>query len=352
MKRPFPVALSCLLLSSLFNTAQAEYSVMYEELYPTTMMKSRAIEREKPRSSPSSQPVLFIKGSRTLGPIGRSGLDTVARNAINEEITVVGRPDFAKNRINSNSLALDRAASIRNYLVLKGVARNSITIETEEATDSEQNSSLHTTYKVIQPAAFAVNPSNAKDKEVRPLFIEKKPKTWAELRLLINKGLQSGEMSPSEVILLLRATADLETLNTEPQASPNSTSQANFPAQKLHPRMGPIVTNEVEALPVLVQPNVSKIPTIDISKWEILVSDVTLKKTLERWAQLANWELIWTDLPEFKNPGYVKLENRDFISACDYVLRKAKAAAKEAGFEMFVTAYPNHVLVISREAPQ
>lgn len=88
------------------------------------------------------------------------------------------------------------------------------------------------------------------------------------------------------------------------------------------------------------------------SDWEILATDGTLRKTLERWAQMANWEIVWTDLPEFKNPGYVKLEKRDFLSACDYVLSKAKTAAKEAGFEIFITAYPNRVLVISKEAPQ
>lgn len=86
--------------------------------------------------------------------------------------------------------------------------------------------------------------------------------------------------------------------------------------------------------------------------WEILESDGTLRKTLERWAKVADWEIVWTDLPEFKNPGYVKLTKRDFTSATDYVLNKARNAAKEAGIEFFVTAYSNRVLVISKEAPQ
>lgn len=99
--------------------------------------------------------------------------------------------------------------------------------------------------------------------------------------------------------------------------------------------------------------NSAKTPeTSNESDWEILATDETLKKTLERWAKAANWQIVWSDLPEFKNPGYVKLEKRDFLTACDYVLSKAKAAAKEAGFEVFVTAYPNHVLVISKESPQ
>lgn len=98
--------------------------------------------------------------------------------------------------------------------------------------------------------------------------------------------------------------------------------------------------------------NAKPIETIKESDWEILTTDETLKKTLERWAQAADWQIVWNDLPEFKNPGYVKLEKRDFLAACDYVLGKAKTAAKEAGFEIFITAYPNRVLVISKESPQ
>ena len=94
------------------------------------------------------------------------------------------------------------------------------------------------------------------------------------------------------------------------------------------------------------------VETSKVSDWEILTTDETLKKTLERLAKDANWQIIWSYLPEFKNPGYVKLEKRDFLSACDYVLGKAKTAAKEAGFEIFITAYPNRVLVISKESPQ
>lgn len=98
--------------------------------------------------------------------------------------------------------------------------------------------------------------------------------------------------------------------------------------------------------------NAKAVSTNKEADWEILTADGTLRKTLERWAQVANWEIVWTDLPEFKNPGYVKLEKRDFLSVSDYVLSKAKNAAKEAGFEIFITAYPNRVLVISKDAPQ
>lgn len=84
--------------------------------------------------------------------------------------------------------------------------------------------------------------------------------------------------------------------------------------------------------------------------WEILVTDGTLQNTIDRWAKSANWEVYWKDIPEIKNPGYVKLPDRDFLAAAEYVLSKAKDAAKTVGIELSITAYPNRVLVISKEA--
>lgn len=86
-----------------------------------------------------------------------------------------------------------------------------------------------------------------------------------------------------------------------------------------------------------------------LTMWEILESDVTLQNTLSRWGKAANWEVKWLDVPEIRNPGYVKLPDRDFLSAADYVLSKAKVAAQAAGIEIVIKAYPNHVLVISKE---
>lgn len=84
--------------------------------------------------------------------------------------------------------------------------------------------------------------------------------------------------------------------------------------------------------------------------WEILAVDGTLQTTIERWAKTANWQVHWKDIPEIRNPGYVKLPDRDFLSVADYVLSRAKSAAKAVGVEIVITAYPNKVLVISKES--
>jgi hypothetical protein len=47
--------------------------------------------------------------------------------------------------------------------------------------------------------------------------------------------------------------------------------------------------------------------------------------------------------------GYTKLPDKYFLEAAEYVLSQAKAAAKDAGIELAITAYPNRFLVISKE---
>ena len=111
---------------------------------------------------------------------------------------------------------------------------------------------------------------------------------------------------------------------------------------------GVVVTNRAnvgELLPAPIKPAPSKEP----DTWEILEGDVTLQKTLERWGAIAGWQVQWEGVPEIRNPGYVKLPGRNFLSAADYVLSKAKLAARSAGIDLRAIAYPNKVLVISKE---
>ncbi len=84
--------------------------------------------------------------------------------------------------------------------------------------------------------------------------------------------------------------------------------------------------------------------------WEILATEGTLQTTIDRWAKLAYWRVVWKEVPDIRNPGYVKLTDRDFLSAADFVLGQAKAAAKAAGIDISITAHPNRVLVIAKES--
>ena len=85
----------------------------------------------------------------------------------------------------------------------------------------------------------------------------------------------------------------------------------------------------------------------ELTRWEILESDQTLQKTLARWGRASNWDVQFQNVPEIRNPGYVKLDDRDFLGAAEYVLGKAKTAARAADIDLSITAYTNRVLFIS-----
>lgn len=91
-------------------------------------------------------------------------------------------------------------------------------------------------------------------------------------------------------------------------------------------------------------------PQEEIRDWEILESDNTLQRTLERWAAAAGWDLVWQGLPEIRiSSSSAKLSRRTFLDAVDYTLSKAKQATAAAGFGLNVTAHPNRVLVVAKE---
>ena len=368
MKRAFPIALSCLLLSAISQSVQAEYVVMYEDLYPTTMMQARAVAREQPRPTPANHSVQFARGRSQLGSTALRTLYQASRNTAGASIVVVGRPDIADRDGNMSTLASNRATAIRDYLIRRGVAAGSITIETEDAPNAERNSDVQISYQDNQPAspylyaAYNARPAPAAAPIAAPIAAylpakaippstgaHKKAQARAELLQLITKGIQSGEMRPTEAIELLRVASDLDFSNEVTQVSPPSPVQAiSIPTAFVVPTAQPVQV--ALAKPVeIVQMAAPQIQAPNITKWEILESDITLEKTFARWSKLANWEVKWINMPEIKNQGYVDLPGRDFLSAADYVLSKAKVAAKSAGIDISVTAYPNNVLVISKE---
>jgi hypothetical protein len=57
---------------------------------------------------------------------------------------------------------------------------------------------------------------------------------------------------------------------------------------------GPVVLTSVPAVGAAPEPVAVPAPKIiDLPKWEVKVSDVTLRQTLGRWARSAGWQLSW-----------------------------------------------------------
>jgi Toxin co-regulated pilus biosynthesis protein Q len=86
-----------------------------------------------------------------------------------------------------------------------------------------------------------------------------------------------------------------------------------------------------------------------VMSWEILGTEPTLQKTFARWAVSSGWDVIWLDVPEISNPGQAKVPAKDFLEAVDFVFARVQTAAKAAGLNLQATAYPNRVLVISKD---
>ena len=91
-------------------------------------------------------------------------------------------------------------------------------------------------------------------------------------------------------------------------------------------------------------------PTIQVTRWANLPSDESLQKTLERWAQIADWRVNWTNAPLIHNSGPFEVIDTDFLGAASQVLRKTDAAARLAGFTVVYTA-GDRVLSVSQGNP-
>lgn len=136
---------------------------------------------------------------------------------------------------------------------------------------------------------------------------------------------------------------------------PATTNSMQLEATRPTPQQEEILAAEIPApQPTPVIQPVEQYTTIktvssplESPRWEILDQDMTLQKTLARWARVAQWDVQFKDVPEMRNPGYFKVNARDFLSAADWVLGQAKAAAFEANIDLSVTAFSNKVLVIT-----
>lgn len=286
----------------------AAYTVMDDDLYPESHIQARMAPRTE-----QAKTVPFARQRSILGPMGRASLDAMLPLMQNANVRIVGRPDASIHSGGGVTLADDRATSIRDYLVKQGVPITAIKIEVDNSPNPQQSGSIYpsdvyisaiSTMAVSRAAMVTPQPQAEYTPPVQALA---NPVTSAapapdgvnaELIRYINNAVQTGQMSPMVALKLLE--------NLTPQAP----------------------------------------------KWEILATDMTLQNTFARWGKLAGWEVKWQGIPEIKNPGYVLLPESDFLAAASTVLKQAIRAAKAAGIEMSVKAYPNRVLVISKASTQ
>ena len=388
-------SLPCLLVTGMLvlggTSANATYSVIDDDLYPTSVIEARIKKSAEP--FPSVREHYIVPFAKEYSPIdagSRAALDAMIPKMMgNESIQIIGRPDaivFSTGKL--SSLARNRAVNIRDYLTRKGVSASRITIDTDRepnpqlngssypcdvyitntdsrvsstsvvssiTNDSKQDiyqSERYATARNYVASVLPVSSTSVNTPVISPLISQARD---TPLIQFISKSVKSGNIDVAVALLLLRGLIeanpnDSQLITSATLAAPPKPPEISVEYRALNKVNDTIKTEARDIYPTTVAVIANVTQTSKESDWEILTTDETLKKTLERWASSENWQIVWKDLPEFKNSVYAKLEQRDFLSACDYVLSKAKTAAREAGFEIFVTAYPNRVLLISKEA--
>lgn len=333
-------------LAMIASPAHAVYAVLDDDLYPTAAIHAREVSRE-PRTESFRVP--FTRASSLLGPRGRNFVEGLLHKlSTASEIRIVGILDAGSPANSERQLntAFARANSIRSYLLSQGIPSDLIRVEVDSSLASQTSAGTSTAeiqISRISPRAALAARAHAFAAECQSQEraiphtsrnIPSSTQAFAPSKRLvqfINQAVQSGQMESSVALQLLRSF--VETDSTNASVYIQAPQQANTtPIEKPIP-----VASEV------------KVQAASVTAWEILQADGTLQNTLARWGTAANWEIHWNDVPEIKNPGYIKLPDRDFLSAAEYVLSKAKLAAKAAGIDISIKAYSNRVLVISKE---
>ena len=318
--------------------AYAYWTVVPEDLYPTAQLDARKqlqLQREHP-SEELIYTIPFPKHSSLFTGDTKSVLNDVIRQKFADiKIRIAARPDTGPASGVMQGLPRNRALNIRNYLVKSGISASDISIDVENtenpSMDADYSCNIYVTNKdgprrnrpslsVTSPQPLAqANPALAADNNVFAQYIA--------------ESVQAGRISPEMAVQLLsmsrRAPVAPVTQTNAMYAYPGPRPTAAQPAAPSQP-----VTQPTPPMP---------------TTWDILESDVTLQKTLERWSQQAGWKVKWIGFPEIRNPGRVTLADRDFLSVADYVLKKAQVAARSAGINMFIKGYSNRVLIISTQ---
>lgn len=348
------------LLAIAVTPAQAQYTVLNDDLYPESIIQSRY----QPTATTVKNTIPFADNRSSLGPLGSAAVDRLAGEMRNATIRIVGRPDAIMHSTGQGKqIPYNRALAMRDRLITKGIPANSITIEVDETPQGQSSDGVYwseiyiTRNDARQPAPYPVafaQPINAvpaarfsratyqtyettQTVSAIPVAPIANPASDRDqLIAFINASILDGSMHP---------TVGLKLLQTLLGDAPT------VPAQQAQPIMAkaqpaPIV---VTTAPTTLDLNV-KVKAELTDTWEILASDATLQDTFARWSKLANWTIHWEDVPPIRNRSFVKFPASDFLTIADHVLNQAKNAAKAAGIDIAIKAYPNRVIVITKQS--
>ena len=258
-------------------TAHAVYTVIDDDLYPTSMLEARA-KLFAPVSEPDHFSISFRKSQSALGASGFAALNAILPNLRNGTIRIVGRVDATPYSIEKQgSLARNRAINIRDFLVNAGIPLSNITIVADNNPNPQSNGSLY-------PSDIYVTRSQARGQQLNPrdsldaneeLVSSSRPYATttsatnlvsqptsnnsgnAQLVQYINQAVRSGQMTPDVAVQLLRAIVLGGTTSSSQTGQPSSPMPA---------------------------------PT---TQW-LLDKKLTLKDNIDAWAKSSGWNpTVW-----------------------------------------------------------
>lgn len=348
--------LACLLAGLLITTAppvSAFWTVVPDDLFPTAAIDAKrqiALASQSQSQPFQEQPteeliytIPFVKASSLFTNSTKSVLNNIIEQKHdNVKIRIAARPDSGAASGLMQGIARKRAINIRNFLVKNGMSANDITVDTENTPnphtlDTDFTCNIYITSKgdtTSRKKSFApAQLVQAAQVEPTPQPTLTSPPDNSLFAQYIAESVRAGRITPEVAVQLLSMSQRTPTTAAiqAPQASASVAA--------------PVAVAKAAPVAVATPPVVST----NISTWDILETDGTLQKTLDRWGQIAGWRVKWIEVPEIRNPGKVTLTDRDFLSAADYVLSKAQVAAKSAGINMFTKGFSNHVLIISTQ---
>ena len=334
----------------LTPAANASYTVMEDDLYPTSHIQARDAVQTR------QETIQFPRQRAILTKTAIASLDALLPSMSRAAIRIVGRPDAtARNDGPLSELAAERAAAVRDYLMRKGIPYAAIKMEIDESPNPQRNGSLYPSEIYISTASaprtdFTHYPPSQhapQHQSVRHLPQQyEAPQAQAPIlqpnvaatRAATNSGIATPPANP-ELIRFINASA----LNGQMSAS-----VALQLLERLAPTLAPASPAPAPVTPPPTPPVLAPVQA-QHPTWEILADDETLQNTFSRWGKLANWDVRWIGIPDIKNPGHVALPAGDFLATANHVLSQAQRVAKVAGIDLSITAYPNRVLVISKE---
>jgi hypothetical protein len=291
----------------LTHGANADYTVIDDDLLPTKMIQSRLPQQQLPQTHHT---IAFTKGYSRLTLPARDALNALLPLMQGASIRIVGHSDAQRYA----RLASNRAKSIREYLVRQGIPDSSIVSDIDNTPNPHTNGSIYSSDLYItrletrapspypaaleffapsappptyaqqipqqQPQQRMVAPTPAPTQSPYVVIAAPTPARAEQDQLIqyINHAVQSGQMEPAVAIKLIR----------QMMVSGQPTIQ-QAPAQQIQKPPQEQIAVQLQPQPQQPEPLFVATPALVRKETWKLDKALTLRENVDAWSKLAGW---------------------------------------------------------------